>query len=243
MTDYYTSITDDSTLSRRSGTGANVAPEFYVLSSLLISRCSFFQGLIQQIVYTSHGAELHAAKQALRDFPNPKARIDFLCAFPYAEEDSVTSKVFEYAKCLFQKLYELRNALAHEDWSSSDDYPGAVILSSLDEQARLLMTSGRVWHKEDATPQEVYDATIRFIRSVKVVTLDHLRTAVRDMDLCSWMLMQVSTVLSEEDPARKEQGRQAFFVYQGTAHLFDDAGPHPPTVELGTTRHKAIRGH
>ena len=69
--------------------------------------------------------------------------------------------------------------VAHEVWASSDGDNDAVIFSSLDEEARLLMVSGRIWHAENATPQEVFDATVRYIRSVKIVASADLHAVLR----------------------------------------------------------------
>jgi hypothetical protein len=237
---YYSHITEETTLSQSTGVGAVIPPQFLVLSSLLISRCSFIQKLIQEIVFISHGAELLEARQALDDFPNPKARIEFLCSFSYPEDDPVVSKVFEYSKLLFHKLYTLRNILAHESWSSSNDHAGSVLFVGLGEEARLLMASGRVWHKPEATPQEVYDATIRYIRSVEVVSANDLEAAVRDSDLCAWMLSNTAIVLNEKDPARKEVAREAFIVFQGTAHLFNATSPSSTVIKFNAHRTKTI---
>jgi hypothetical protein len=121
----------------------------------------------------------------LRSFPNPKSRVDFLCSFPFSDDDPIIAKVFDFARGLFSEIYELRNVLAHEIWSSSDEFPGAVLFSSLDENSRLLMASGKLWHQENATPEETHASIVRFISSVKVVNLDNLHAAARDIDLCS----------------------------------------------------------
>lgn len=195
------------------------------------------------MIYISHGAQLLGAKQTLKDFPNPKARIDFLCSFPYSEEDPVVAKVFDYSRRLFVDLYELRNILEHELWSSSEDYVDSVLFSTLDEEARLLMASGRVWHKEDTTPQEVYNATIRFIKNVKIVSSDNLKMAVSDGNLCAWILMNTCNILNEQDdPGRKEGARQAFLVFQGTSHLFGRVASPSTTVEFRTSKNKTITG-
>jgi hypothetical protein len=242
MHKYYKNITDGSTLNRKLGAGAVVPLEFRVKSSIILSQCVFLQSLIQQIIFMSHGPELGDAKKIIEKFPNPKARVDFLCSFPYGSEDVVIKKVFEYSRELFKDIYEIRNVLAHEAWFSSDDYVGSVLFSSLDEDARLLMASGRLWHKEDATPKEIYDAMIRYIRRVKIVTGDHLNLAISDIDVCGWSLMNIANLLDEEDEERKNSGRKAFFTFRGTSHLFDVASTSGDTVEFSASKGKKIYG-
>ncbi len=231
MPKYYKLITEGTTLARQSGAGTVIPAGFRDLSASIVSTCTFLQSLLQQIIYVTHGAELLAAKRTLKEFPNPRARIDFLCSFPYSEADPIVLSVFEYARLLFRDLYELRNILSHEVWASSDVYGDAVIFSGLDEEARLLMVSGRIWHTENTTPQEVFDATVRYIRSVKIVTSADLQTAMGDANLCSWILMHIGTVLNEQDATRKGKARQLFLQYKGTSHLF--AGT-PPSAGIRT---------
>ncbi|QLF93426.1 hypothetical protein HW090_09540 [Pseudomonas sp. ABC1] len=241
MPKYYKLITESTNLSRRVGTSAVIPRDFRDLSSSIISSCTFLQSLIQQIIYVTHGAELLAAKHILKKFPNPKARIDFLCSFPYSEADPIIFSVFDYAKHLFQDLYELRNILSHEVWASSEDHGDAVIFSSLDEEARLLMASGKMWHMENMTSKEVFDATVRYIRSVKVVTSTDLRIAMGDANLCSWILMHIGNVLNEQDATRKAEARQLFLQYKGTSHLFADIPPATGVLNFNASRNKEIQ--
>lgn len=242
MPKYYKLITESTTLARRSGASAVIPSGFKDLSASLVSTCTFLQSLLQQIIYITHGAELVAAKRTLKEFPNPKARIDFLCSFPYSEADPVVLSVFDYARLLFRDLYELRNILSHEVWASSDIYDDAVIFSTLEEEARLLMVSGRVWHAENATPQEVFDATVRYIRSVKIIASADLQAAMGDANLCSWILMHIGNVLNEQDATRKAEARQLFLQYKGTSHLFADASPTTGTLSFKALRSKSIQG-
>lgn len=241
MPKYYKLITESTTLSRRSGTDAVIPTGFRELSASIVSSCTFQQSLLQQIIYTTHGAELLKAKRTLKDFPNPKARIDFLCSFQYSETDPIVCSVFNHAKLLFQDLYELRNILSHEVWASSSDYSDAVIFSSLNEEARLLMASGRIWHVKNATSREVFDATIRYIRNVKIVTNANLQAAMKDADLCSWILMHICNVLNEQDATRKAEAQQLFLKYKGTSHLFADAPPTTGALTFNASRSKTIR--
>ncbi len=168
--------------------------------------------------------------------------MDFLCSFPYSEVDPVVLSVFDYARLLFRDLYELRNILSHEVWASSEDYDDAVIFSSLDEKARLLMVSGRIWHVENATSQEVFDATVRYIRSVKIVTSAELHVAMGDANLCSWILMHISNFLNEQDAAKKAEARQLFLQYKGTSHLFAGTPPTTGALNFNASRRKTILG-
>ena len=242
MPKYYNLITESTTLSRRSGANSDIPAGFRELGATIVSSCTFLQSLLQQTIYITHGTELIAAKRTLRDFPNPKARIDFLCSFPYSEADPVVSPVFNYARLLFQELYELRNILSHEVWASSDDHPNAVLFTSLDEEARLLMVSGRMWHMENVTTQEVYDATVRYIRSVKIMTCDNLHAAIGDANLCSWILMHIGNVLNEPDATRKEEARQHFLHFKGTSHLFAGTSPVAGPLNFWASKSKTIQG-
>jgi len=147
-----------------------------------------------------------------------------------------------YARLLFRDLYELRNILSHEVWASSDVYDDAVIFSNLDEEARLLMVSGGIWHTENETPQEVFDATVRYIRSVKIVASADLHAAIGDANLCSWILMHIGNVLNEQDATRKGVARQLFLQYKGTSHLFADTPPTTGTLSFNASRSRKIQG-
>jgi hypothetical protein len=239
---YYDIITEETNLSRNIGAGLVVTAEFRVMSSIILSQCTFAQGLIQQIIYTSHGDQLIDAKRALREFPNPKARFDFLCNFPYSDTDPIIDKAFQFARNLFREIYEFRNVLAHENWGSSVQHPDAVLLSGLDEESRLLIASGRLWYVEETTPQQIYDASVRFIRNVKVVTTDHLNAAIRDAELCGWILMNINNVLDESDTGRKEEARKAFLVYGGTSHFFDSPADASETAAYSSSKSKTITG-
>lgn len=240
MSNYYRSIADRTTLSRRSGTSAVIPAGFKELSASVISSCTFAQGLLQQIIYITHGSELLEAKRTLKEFPSPKARIDFLCAFPYSDSDPVVLSAFDYARRLFRELYELRNVLAHELWASSDDHDDAVIFTSLEEEARLQMASGKIWHLEGTTSRETFDSLTRYIRSAKIVTNADLCTAMSDADLCSWILMTINGILDEQDVAKKEEARRALYKYKGTSHLFSTTPP-DDTVEFRTSKSKTTR--
>jgi hypothetical protein len=240
MSKYYDKILEETNLKHSAGSALVISTEFKELSSVVIARCTFIQQLLQSIIYTSHGRELVGAKKTLREFPSPKARVDFLCSFPYSEHDPVVSKVFEFSRGLFGQIYELRNILSHELWSSSESHPGSVLFSTLDENARLLMASGRLWHKDDATSKEIYEATIRFIRGIKVISSKHLKSAVRDADLCGFCLLHINTILKEADAGRREEARRAFFVYKGTSHLFDGSTASSDPVKFSASAKKTI---
>ncbi|WP_170004353.1 hypothetical protein [Pseudopontixanthobacter vadosimaris] len=159
---------------------------------------------------------------------------------PYTEADPIIAKVFQFARTLFRELYEFRNVLAHENWSSSEQFPGAVLFSSLDEESRLLLASNKLWYSEEATPQQIHDALIRFIRNAKIVTVANLYAAIRDAELCSWVLMNINNVLDESDVDRKEEARKAFRVYRGTSHLFNSPAGQGEAADYSGSKRKRI---
>lgn len=240
MPKYYANINNRTKLNARSGTEVVLPLRFAEFSSLIISRCSFLQGLVQNVIYATHGQEIFDAKRKLKEFPSPRARIEFLSTFQYSESDPVVSSVFEFARSLFLELYELRNVLAHEDWRSSDDFGNMVLFASLDEEARLLLASGRLLNDPDTTPKEIYEATVRFIESVKVVSITNLKLAIADANLCSWILMQISQILNEPNLKKKEEIRKAFLLFRGTSHLFENVSSLPETVEVNSSRSKTV---
>lgn len=242
MPKYYKKIVDRSQLNTRAGTEVVVPAKFGELSSLIICRCSFLQSLIQSVIYATHGPELLGAKTALKDIPSPKARMEFLSTFPYSKADPVVSSVFDFARDLFKDIYELRNVLAHEDWRTSDDFKDVVLFSSLGEEAKLSLASGRLLHEQATTPQQVYEATIRYIESVKIVSVGDLEEALRDANLCSWILMQVRHVLDGSEPEKKDKMREAFLIFSGTSHLFEPATSLSEKVEVRTIKKKTIGG-
>lgn len=242
MPKYYRFMLDKSNLSKRSGSNTVIPLGFNELSSSLISQCSFIQSLIQQVIYITHGAEIFAANKTLKEFPNPKARIDFLCEFPFGNTDEIVSSVFDYSRSLFRDLYEFRNVLAHEIWSSSEDYENSIIFSKLDEESRLLMVSGKMWHIEGTSSRDVYNATIRYISNVKIASCSDLHSALKDADLCAWILMHIGNVINEPDPVRKEEARRAFLVFKGTSHLFGSHTATSEPVNFQTSRSKNIQG-
>ncbi len=242
MTKYYRKIERPSKLKLCSGTAAVVSAEFRDLSSLIISRCSFLQSQIQRVIFLTHGPEIFAAKKSLTESPNPKARIEFLTSFTYSDEDPVISLVFNYARRLFLDIYEIRNVLTHENWMSNEEYKDQVLFSRLDEEARLLFASGTILHKEDAASQDVYDAILRYIQSVKVVNCADLYAAVKDADLCAWILMHITNIIDEQDSNKKDEARKAFFVFKGTSHLFGEFEPTTETVTIQNSKSKMIRG-
>ena len=214
---------------------------FNDLSSSIIRLCSFCQGLIQQIIYITHGSELNKTKQTLNSFPSPRARIDFLTSFQYSEADFIVSTVFDYARELFVGIYEIRNVLVHENWMSSDEFEGAILFSKLDEEARLSMASGKLLHEDQTTPEEIYNASIRYIRSVKIVSIADLLSAIKAVNLCAWILMNIGFVLDQSDPTKKAELRRAFLVNKGTSHLFDTDEISSETANVESSKRKKIR--
>lgn len=240
MSDYYSHIRDRSKIAIKSGTNVTLPPEFSHLSSQVISRCSYLQNLIQQVIYVSHGPEICESKTTLSDFPNPKARMEFLCSFKYNTSDPVIATVFEYAQKLFSNIYEIRCVLAHENWMSSDDFEGFVLFSKLNEEARRLTASTKVEYSSDTTPKQIFDAIFRYIQKIKVVSSANLRTALSDADLCSWILMTISHFLKETDENKRADILNAFLIYKGTAQLFEHTVPVAKQVSIHSSRTKSI---
>ncbi len=242
MAMYYRKIDDKSEISTISGSDIILPPEFTNLSSSIIRLCSFIQNYIQQIIFISYGAGLCEAKQKLKNSPNPKARMEFLTSFKYSEEDLTLSKVFNYSRELFHEIYELRNVLTHENWMTSKDFENVVLFSKLDEEAKLSMVKGKFWHEKELTPRDVYNAMIRYIRNVKVISVSDLKRAMDDANLCAWTLKQMSLVLNETDPIKKTEMRKAFYVYKGTSHLFGQDIILTEKVDVASYKTKTIKG-
>jgi len=242
MSKYYSKIDKENKISTRSGTEIILPTTFNDLSSSLIRLCSYLQSQIQKTIYITHGSELREAKKSLANFPNPKARIEFLCSFPYSEKDHVISTVFDYSRKLFLELYDLRNVLAHEDWMTSEDFQDVVLFSKLSEQAKLNMASGKLLHEEDTTPRDTYDAIVRYIQSIKIVSVVDLHNALKDAEICAWILMQIGFVLEQSDPVKKLEMRRSFLVFKGTSHLFDENMASSGKVNVTSLKSKTIRG-
>lgn len=242
MAKYYDNLEEQSSIHTNSGTEIEVPPGFHEMSSIIISRCSLLQSQIQQVIYATHGAEVFAAKKALADFPSPKSRIEFLLSFPYGEDDPVFSAVFDYARGLFEDIYNVRNVLAHENWKTSKEFSGVVIFSSINEEAKLMLASGKLAHGHETTPQKTYDATIRYISKIKLISCANLQAAIRDANLCSWILMNISNVLGEEDVDKKDELRSTFRLFKGTSHLFDEQDRISGTITVQSFKNKSIQG-
>lgn len=102
------------------------------------------------------------------------------------------------------------------------------------------MVSGLILHVEEATSQQVYDGMVRYIRSVKVITCENLRSALSDADLCAWILMQIGNVLNEPDQTRRQEARRLFLHFRGTSHLFAGEPLTTGTLTFNASRSKSI---
>lgn len=222
MERYFETIDQSTEINIKSGNDIGNLVEFKILSSSVIAQSSFVQNLIQQLIFTTHGAGIVDAKKVLKNFPNPKSRFDFISNYKYESDDKVVEKVFNFAQSLFNEVYDLRNTLAHEVWSSSDAYPGEVLFSSLDENSRLLVARGKVKHLPEATAVETYNATIRFIRKIRRVSIVHLENALADLNLCAWVLMQIDNIREEKDNVKREELRRGFLIFRATSHIFPE---------------------
>ena len=240
MPTYFDTITDVTDLTLNKAANLEVSGGFEAASAALIGRCSALQSEVQSIIYVAHGAELIASKRALRQHLNPKARLDFLCSFPFQNDDAALVRVFNFAREMFGELYALRNVLAHEVWNSSPQFPDAVLFTTLDEESRKLLAEGRLWHFADATPEQIHAAIIRFIRKVRVVRPEQLAQALSDSDICSWTLMTLRQLLNTEDRDKREQTRQALAIFGATAHLFDRDENLPPKIAVANATERRI---
>ncbi|WP_133244717.1 hypothetical protein [Caulobacter radicis] len=241
MRKYFKNLETETVINRKIGHAIKIDAEFYFLSSNIISQCSFIQQIIQQIIYTSHGKEISAARKALSEIPNPKSRVDFICDFQYKTKDITIDRVFNYARDIFKDIYELRNILAHEIWSSSEDHVDAVLFSTLAAESAFLTSNAKLIHDEDARSKEIFDSIIRFIRSLKIITLNDMHEATKDMVLCIWALSNIRNILDVEKEEEKAAAREAFFVFSGTSHLFPDIKPRSNTAEFLAKKEKTIR--
>lgn len=241
MSNYFTRIEESTSISRKIGSNLDIPLEFHILSSNIISQCNFIQSAIQHVIFTTHGPELVKANSTLKDFPNPKARIEFLCSFPYSESDPIIFKVFEHAKFLFGRIYEIRNVLAHEIWATSDEYPGSVIFSKLEEEARYLTPARILLHEGETSSEEIFNATIRLIRNLKVISVSDLINALKDANLCSWMLVQIQIVLEESDTSKRDELRRSFLIFKDTAHLFSEGASSGEPVKYNSSKSKTIK--
>lgn len=239
---YYRLINDKSKLNQHTGPDIKIPNIFYEYSGKLVSHCSFIQNTIQSIIYSAHGDEIFKANKSLDKFPNPKSRIDFLCNYPYQNDDEIIMTVFNYAKSLFLDIYDYRNVLTHEIWASSDDYINEVMFFKLDEHAKILASQGKIWHIEETNPEEIYNSIINYIKKVKVSSLDNMHSALVDAELCSWILMQILLIFNEQEQSNKDELKKAFLIFKKTSHLFGDKAKPLDTVIFNNTLSKRITG-
>ncbi|WP_156349019.1 MULTISPECIES: hypothetical protein [unclassified Sphingomonas] len=240
MAKYYSSIEIETNLSRKINDSAEIPEGFYNLSSVTIAKTSYLQSLLQEMIYVVHGSNLLGAKKALKDFPNPKDRFDFLVKFDFKSNDYVVDTVFNHVQKVFYDLYELRNTLSHEIWATSENYSGAVIFSKLDEESRLQMVRGKFLHVEGYTTLETFNATVRYIRKVKVIRKDHLHLAINDLNIAAWSMTNIRNILDSENSVTKDAARKAFLVFKGTSHLFDESERLMGTVNYSSEASKRI---
>lgn len=241
MQSYFTRIEEGHSIYRKAGSDLAIPPEFHLLASNINAQCNFIQATLQHIIFATHGPELLKANSTLKEFPNPKARIEFLCSFPYSKADPIVFKVFEHAKILFGHIYGIRNVLAHEIWSTSDDFPGSVVFSSLEEEARHLKTASLLLHEKKTSPEEIFEANIRLIRKLKVVSVENLANAINDANLCSWALMVIRNILDESDKEKRDELRRGFLIFEGTSHLFSENALSADPVQYSSSKLKTIR--
>lgn len=242
MSEYYSRITDKTSIRTRQGRAAIIPIGFRKSSALIISRSSFLQLLIQKILYTTHGPEIQEAITAANDNASPKKRMEYLCSIEYGVNDEVLSTVFSHAQKIFEKIYELRNVLAHEVWMSCDEYRFKVLFSSLKEEERLQKTISRLRYDERSTSREVSDAITRYIGKTKVIGCEDLERAIRDIKLCEWILMTINHIHEEEDSKKKSDLKMTFLTFRGTSHLFKEARRDFSKIHVHTSnKHRITR--
>lgn len=220
MPKYYSHPQDTPHLNQQSSDSINIAEEFYILSSNIIRKCSFFQVILQDILYDVHQEDVYRSSQLIKDLSNPKSRLEFLNFHNRMIRDIHISRVFNFSKELYVELYDLRNCLAHEDWFSSEQFPNCLMLAQISEKSKVNFISRKIQHLDEASAKESYRYITKYIKSVKVLSLEKMRKAHSDISLCNWCLMQISFFLKEIDREKAEELKKAFFIYKGTSHLF-----------------------
>lgn len=222
MKEYFERIRGATTLSQKQGSNIELSTSLYILTGKIISDGLFCQKQIQKIIYSVYGSEVHRAGHSIKGLPSPKSRLEFLNSYNNIKGDKIISTIFKYAKELFLDVYALRNSLVHDCWSSSEAFKGSILLSSLDEEARLLFASGKVKHVVGMTTEDTYKAIIRYIENIKVVKLSHLLDAMKDLETCNWCLMQIDFCINENDETKLSEFKRGFLTFKGVSHLFPE---------------------
>jgi hypothetical protein len=222
MSKYQKNLKGIFSLSRSSGVSVDVDENFLALSARVVSGCVFAQNQIQKIIYAAFAEEVHRAGHSLKNLSSPKARLEFLENYNSISANPDISLVYIFAKNLFADLYQLRNSLVHDVWQSSCEFPGDLLLSSLDEEARLLFSSEKLSHLEDANAAETFKAIIRFIESVKILSLNDLTRAVKDVNICNLLLMQIGFAMEQTEKAEIDKIVQMFLTFEGVSHIFPE---------------------
>ena len=220
---YFFKLSDERELPRELGLSSNISESFYSHSSSIISSINYCQSLIQTIIYSTHHSEVMKAGYAIKNLHSTRSRMDFLNTFNDVGNDFVLNTVFQYAKKLFVSVYGLRNSLAHDIWFFSPKYPDCLLLSSLDNDARLLFTSGKLKHIRGTTAEDIHKGIIDYIDNVKMIDMAGIANALSDIHLCNWILLQISLVIEENDPQQKDNLKKAFFIFRGVSHLFPES--------------------
>lgn len=222
MDKYYNKIRDTTALNVKSFDSVANSEAFHALSNRIVTGSTLFQKSIQEIIYAAYHKDVEMAGKSLKDLVSPKSRLNFIESYNNVSDDEDILTVFRYAKQIFVDIYDLRNSLSHEIWLSSDQFDGCLLLSSLDEEARLLSVKGKLIHVDGTNTLQVFNAIIRFIESIKIVSLTDLNTALKDIELCNWCLMQIEFFLKENNKNKKADLKNAFFIFKGVSHLFPE---------------------
>jgi len=242
MNKYYTKITGITELAKATGSNIQIEDKFYELSSKLISKCSYFQKLMQDVLYDAHKEDVYRAAQRIKDLSSPKKRSEFLNYHNNITHDNEILSIFKYTKEKFIEIYEFRNCLAHEIWQSSSQFPNLLLLSKIDEEAKLLFASRKLEYIEQNKTVDTFNSIIEYIKNVKLVSIQDLYRADSAIEICNWCMMQISFFLRETDPQKALDLKEGFFIFGGVSHLFPGRAKPKETMSWESKREKYREG-
>ncbi|GAL99864.1 hypothetical protein [Sphingomonas parapaucimobilis] len=242
MAKYYEKLSSITDLSTKSGSNIEIEGKFFELSAKIINKCSYFQKIMQDILYDTHGEEVYRAAQKLKDLSSPNKKFEFLNSDNNIVKDQEISVIFRYTKAQFIELYDLRNCLAHEIWHSSQQLPNQLLLSRLDEEAKIIFARRKLEYVESNKTIDTYHSIIRYIENFKVVSISNLHQAHHDIELCNWCLLQISFFLRETDPQKALSLKEGFFIFGGVSHLFPGRARPKETMSWESKTKKSREG-
>lgn len=238
MSRYYATLRGVSQISTRAGCLTNIDAAFYTYAGRIAAECNFAQSQLQQLIYISHAQDVFKAGDKVKSLATPKARLEFLSSFQSISDDEEVATVFKFARKIFFRVYYFRSILVHDTWRSSKDFANAILLTSLDEEGRLEFAKKKVQHVETMTSKQTYTAIMRYISSVKLVNLQNMEHAAKDIALCNWCFMQLGFVLNAEDYSSQYNFKKAFYTYSGVSHLFPEEKRTPYPSHFTSSKNK-----